>query len=177
MDSTQTTLLIVLAALAAYPLLLWRLSKFVEPARLEMGELGERLLQDEFITDKQKGGIAAVLDGAYSGWTMMLWVIAMFAIIALCIPMNVLKILRRTPAKMITHHKETEVDYDRFMTLSLLSAAAANPLFAFVFAFQLIMVIALMLVSFMPARMLRDLVSETFRWEAVFFGRTAALQS
>jgi hypothetical protein len=141
-------LLLIAAVLAAWPFAMVVLAKYVHADRLEAAELGERLIQDEFLSEHQKRMVKSMLDQMTSGWPMVVMSLA-FPVIAVVAVTDLLRGIR--PRYMLTGHTETEYDYIRFGDLFLRSVGAANPLFYAVFRLQFSMLIFAVHMIHLPA--------------------------
>jgi hypothetical protein len=132
----------------AYPLLMRFLAHVVHPVRLELADLGKRLLASPYLSDRRKDAADIVLDHAFD-WRIMLLVPFAFPVY---IVFRGLKgeLFSRDDADIT--HAETRAAYRHFGRLTVASLAAANPLAALILAVESIVLLPIALISFLFAR-------------------------
>lgn len=135
---TRTELLIgaPIFILIAYPAVMRLLAEWVHPARLRLIDLERHLLASGSLTERQERVIHFYVDSALDPWVM--------ARFAARFPKVVLLRLvgRKVPSAAWPEGHEGRL-VDQFMWLSILSASAANPLFAVVVGVECLALIPL----------------------------------
>lgn len=167
------SILAVVLAFAAYPLLRARLLRFVEPWRLEMAELGEQLRHDAYLSERQKLSITESMDRAYSPWPIVAIVLtapALPFVILWCIFTN------RVPKKL-TKHPETERDYERFMDRWFVSSMAANPAFGLIFLVEIVFIVLVIAIVGQQVSALRAALDVIFGWESSMAHQASELRA
>lgn len=115
-----TGILLIATGLLLYPLILWRLNRFVEEDRMMLAQEGEMLLAEPDVSDELRSVVSWMLDNAYNGW--------MAVRVALLLPIAaVLAVVGQR--KAITDNKYY-AQYRRLDRLFTRSIYAANPFFA-----------------------------------------------
>ena len=131
MDKLEMVLLGVGVAVFAYPLSLRALASWVHPYRIELAQLGDELLGSPFVSDEDKDNIERVLDDAFNWRVLML--MAVFAVVY--VPSFIWNKSNRSWPKI--KDEGTRAKFDRFMSLTVRSLAAANPIAALICALEL----------------------------------------
>jgi hypothetical protein len=132
------------AAYLAYLFTLRRLADVAQPYRLQLAELGERILTEPPAPDRAQQ-VSFYLDHAFSGW------VALFA--ALALPFVALTAMLEPGAK----RPLPTTDDKRLSALFAVSAYAANPLFGTLVAAELFVITLLLVVLSGPAALARAL--------------------
>lgn len=134
----QTALIICVAIVVAYPLVMRGLAAMVQPARLELAEVGRDILALRDVPDVTKDAVRLLLQDVYE-WRIMP---------ALALAMPALVVSRALRAKSVglwtVGSPDARARIDRFMRLYLGSAAAANPIFTIVVAVEFVALFAVL---------------------------------
>jgi hypothetical protein len=150
------------ALLVAYLLFFRRLADVVQPLRLEMAELGERLLASS-ISDRRKAQVSFYLENAFSGYVMALAVVLFPVFVALTLIQSVFK------QKIEDIHASPEEK--KLAVLFTVSVFAANPLFGLILFAELFL-LGLTLFTISGQAAVVSAISRTLRAErAVRFSK------
>lgn len=141
---------IITVLFVAYLVLYRRLADMVQPVRLELAEIGERLLASS-INERRKGQVSFCLDNAFNGLIMP---IAAF-IFPLCVFSTLIDIATKR-RKMDVHVGDSE---KKLTVLFIISAAAANPIFALLVTVELILCVPVLFLASGPAAVVSTLAA------------------
>jgi hypothetical protein len=133
------------AAYLGYLFVLRRLANVAQPYRLQLAELGERILAHHPARDRAEL-ISFYLDHAFSGW------VALFA--ALALPFVALTAVLESASR----RPPPNPDDKRMSLLFAVSAYAANPLFGTVLAAELFVITLLLVMLSGPQALARAMV-------------------
>jgi len=136
----------VLAAVIAtglvYPVLMRALAAWVRPSRMELADLGRRLLARGDLPTAVEDGIRSDLHAATSARRMALYALVL-PVMAIVVPI----VLRASTAggelreiARVAERGDTGPDFRRFVQLALLSQAVANPLFTVIVALEVALI-------------------------------------
>ncbi len=112
-----------------YMLLLRRLADVVQPIRLDIAEVGEKLLASS-ISERRKAQVAFYLDNAFNGLVLPL--------ACLLLPAFFIVALIKIVTKSKWEYPTVGNDERKISGLFTISVAAANPVFALVFLLELV---------------------------------------
>ncbi len=126
--------LYIALALALYSFLHLRLARAVQPLRLELGELGEKMLSNSNLSAHHRIVIEFMLNQAYNRWILILVIIFTPFI---WLQMMLSKKQRRKSREMWTVlDPDLKRDIETIDRLFLLSVYAANPFLAVIFGIE-----------------------------------------
>lgn len=163
----ETFLVLTAVALLLYPVLLRRLAVLVEPLRQEMMDLGEKLLENPSLTERQRANVRWSLDFAYSGWLPAVWVFtAPFVTLLGLVLFKFFAAMHKIEER---EGGEGQRAYDRYQFLSTVSVAARNPFFALIVAIEMIPILALIILLGGGRTLLRRSLSLTTMLERNIF--------
>lgn len=147
------------AAIISYAILTVVLAYFAQPMRLEMADIGKKLLCSDDLTEKERAAISAMLDDAFDRVVMIKATWHFPAVLAGYIRTHVLNSAKedeKTPWERDGVSDETKHLFLQFVSHHMKSTAASNPPFAAILMIEMLFG-SLVVGSFATARSLVEL--------------------
>jgi hypothetical protein len=133
--TTPTPILVLLVIAFCYPVLGRLLLDYVQPKRLRIVELGESLIRDSRLTQKQRGFVAFSLDINGKAWPLLLIVVFLPIVIVKTIFSKSFREGDADDHDLIALAKDTS--YQELQDLEVASMFAANPIAGILFGMEI----------------------------------------
>jgi hypothetical protein len=144
----------LLIAVALYPLLIWRLNRYMRPRRVRLAELGAALSRDKRLSETERASIHAMLDNAVSAFTAIG--------VMLVVPIAGTTVLARRailgrPSRPAWRETDAGATHDEFVKLYFTSISAANPACGLILWLELGVFVVLALLVGATSNLMQDI--------------------